>query len=153
MTIDFTIKHEQTMFRSSCRTLRFDSVHFSLLSMSQAHPSSEFSGTSSACPKSALELHIHGCRWAWCRLTFSTNKELVQHVIYEHVRRAIPVMRRDIPMLRRAEEGFGESISMTGIMGGSHSATEGNGAIGVQVVMRGSYYAPTMFYFILVSVI
>jgi hypothetical protein len=54
---------------------------------------------------------IHSCRWAWCRLTFAINAELVHHVIHDHVRQAPPVLRKDIPMLKRAEEGIGESMS------------------------------------------
>jgi hypothetical protein len=57
---------------------------------------------------------IHGCRWAWCRLIFSTNPELVHHVIHEHVQKAVPVKRKDLPILRRAEEGLGESLSLSG---------------------------------------
>ena len=56
-------------------------------------------------------LQIHSCRWAWCRLTFAINAELVHHVIHDHVRQAVPVMRKEIPMLKRAEEGIGESMS------------------------------------------
>jgi hypothetical protein len=109
--------------------------------MSQAN-ASELSGPSLAWSKSGVELYIHGCRWAWCRLTFSSNKELVHHVIYEHVRRTVPIMRRDIPMLRRAEEGFGESISITGVMGGSHGGMGGNGMSGGdEVGIQGLYYA------------
>ncbi|KAF8238842.1 hypothetical protein L208DRAFT_1387158 [Tricholoma matsutake] len=54
---------------------------------------------------------IHSCRWAWCCLSFSINAELVHHVIHDHVRQAVPVFRKDIPMLRRVEEGIGESMS------------------------------------------
>ena len=54
---------------------------------------------------------VHSCRWAWCRLTFSINAELVHHVIHDHVRQTIPVMLKDISMLKRAEEGIGESMS------------------------------------------
>ncbi|KIM90960.1 hypothetical protein PILCRDRAFT_26766, partial [Piloderma croceum F 1598] len=66
----------------------------------------------STSPKSPLNPQptIHNCRWDWCRLTFPTNALLVDHVIHEHVRSAQPVPRRDLPMLRRAEEGVGESL-------------------------------------------
>ena len=55
---------------------------------------------------------FHNCRWAWCHSTFSNNAGLVHHVIQEHVLRAIPVKRRDICMIRRAEEGKGESLEL-----------------------------------------
>lgn len=41
---------------------------------------------------------------------------LGRHVVLEHVRRAIPVRRKDVPMLRRAEEGLGESFKLSDIM-------------------------------------
>ncbi|KAG6821567.1 hypothetical protein H0H93_000076 [Arthromyces matolae] len=37
---------------------------------------------------------------------------MVQHVLSNHVRTAVPVLRRDLSMLRRAEEGVGESLSI-----------------------------------------
>jgi len=51
---------------------------------------------------------LFSCRWAWCRLTFSDNVALVHHVLHDHARRAIPVRRRDITMIKRMEEGKGE---------------------------------------------
>lgn len=70
---------------------------------------------------SVLPPRMHHCHWDWCRLTFPTNQLLLDHVIYEHVRKAQPVRRCDLPMLRRAEEGFGDSLSsgMGGILSGS----------------------------------
>lgn len=59
-------------------------------------------------------LEINACRWSWCRLTFLTNAELIHHVINDHVYTAIPIRRMDIPILKRAEEGIGESLSLTG---------------------------------------
>lgn len=53
---------------------------------------------------------LHPCRWEWCRLTFPTNALLINHVLVEHVRKAQPVRRKDLPMLRRVEEGSGESL-------------------------------------------
>lgn len=68
-----------------------------------------------------LPPRIHHCHWDWCRLTFSTDALLIDHVICEHVRTAQPVRRRDLPMLRRAEEGLGDSLSsgMDGILSSS----------------------------------
>lgn len=60
-------------------------------------------------PQSIRPTHIHSCRWDWCRLTFSSNVLLVHHVVHEHVHKAQPVRRHDVPLLRRAEEGLGES--------------------------------------------
>jgi hypothetical protein len=61
-------------------------------------------------------VRVYGCRWAWCRLNFSDNDGLRNHVVFEHVRRAIPVRRKDILMLRRAEEGLGDSLKISDIM-------------------------------------
>lgn len=59
---------------------------------------------------------VYNCKWSWCRLSFSDCNALTHHVIFEHVRRATPVRRRDILMLRRTEEGLGESIKLSDIM-------------------------------------
>ncbi|TFK50891.1 hypothetical protein OE88DRAFT_1660028 [Heliocybe sulcata] len=45
------------------------------------------------------------CRWDWCRATFSSNKSLVDHVVDDHIKTAEPVKRRDVSLIRRAEEG------------------------------------------------
>lgn len=63
------------------------------------------------------------CRWAWCRLTFSDNAGLVHHVLHDHLRRAIPVRRRDISMIKRAEEGKGESFKISELMVDMYSYT------------------------------
>lgn len=55
---------------------------------------------------------IHGCYWDWCRLIFDTNAELNHHVINDHVKTAVPVKRKDLEMLRRAEEGMGDSLDI-----------------------------------------
>ena len=59
---------------------------------------------------------LYGCRWAWCRLSFADDDALRNHVVFEHVRRAIPVRRKDISMLTRAEEGLGDSLKVSDIM-------------------------------------
>ena len=66
---------------------------------------------------------LFSCRWAWCRLTFSDNAGLVHHVLHDHVRRAIPVRRRDISTIKRAEEGKGESFKMSELMVDMYSCT------------------------------
>ena len=63
------------------------------------------------------------CRWAWCRLTFPDNVGLNEHVVHDHVRRAIPVRRRDISMIKRAEEGKGESFKISELMVDMYSYT------------------------------
>ncbi|TFK43729.1 hypothetical protein BDQ12DRAFT_675457 [Crucibulum laeve] len=63
----------------------------------------------------------NGCRWNWCGQIFSTTEELLHHVIHAHVRRATPVRRGDIPMLRRAEEGIGSSFNFSAIAGSTQS--------------------------------
>ncbi|TFK75750.1 hypothetical protein BDN72DRAFT_723147, partial [Pluteus cervinus] len=62
-------------------------------------------------PGSSSE-HLHICRWEWCRLSFTNNAELVRHV-KGHVRQAKPIPRRDIKLMKRAEEGTGDSMSMS----------------------------------------
>src|SRR6266498_3054639 len=59
---------------------------------------------------------VHGCRWSWCRLTFPDGDALLVHVIRDHVRHTIPVRRRDIPLLKRTEEGLGESLRLSDVM-------------------------------------
>jgi hypothetical protein len=59
------------------------------------------------------ESHSFGCRWDWCRLTFSSIVDLNHHVIYDHVRKTAPVSVRDLSVLRRAQEGIGESMTFT----------------------------------------
>ena len=61
-------------------------------------------------------VRVYGCRWAWCRLNFADNDTLWNHVVFEHVRRAIPVRRKEILMLRRTEEGLGDSLKISDIM-------------------------------------
>ena len=61
-------------------------------------------------------VQLFSCKWAWCRSTFSKNAGLVHHVVHDHVHRAIPVRRRDISMIRRAEEGKGESLKISELM-------------------------------------
>ncbi|KAJ7228496.1 hypothetical protein GGX14DRAFT_613155 [Mycena pura] len=50
------------------------------------------------------------CRWHWCRNTYPSTLELLEHV-RDHVRHTLPCYVRDIPVLVRAEEGIGESMS------------------------------------------
>ncbi|KAJ7590837.1 hypothetical protein C8J56DRAFT_544276 [Mycena floridula] len=75
---------------------------------------------------------LYSCRWSWCRTNFKTHKQLISHVIHDHVRTSVPVSRfvghstllhliqefsrRDIEALRRVEEGLGESLSITRMM-------------------------------------
>ena len=66
---------------------------------------------------------LFSCKWAWCRLTFPDNTRLIQHVVHDHVRRAIPVRRRDISMIKRAEEGKGESFKISELMVDMYSYT------------------------------
>ena len=66
---------------------------------------------------------LFSCKWAWCRLTFPDNAGLIQHVVHDHVRRAIPVRRRDISMIKRAEEGKGESFKISELMVDMYSYT------------------------------
>jgi hypothetical protein len=66
---------------------------------------------------------LFSCRWAWCRLTFSDNVGLVHHVLHDHVRHAIPVRRRDISMIKRVEEGKGESFKVSELMVDIYSST------------------------------
>lgn len=66
---------------------------------------------------------LFSCRWAWCRSSFSNNAQLVHHVVHDHVRCTIPVRRRDISMIKRAEEGRGESLKISELMVDMYSYT------------------------------
>lgn len=59
----------------------------------------------------------HPCRWNWCRSTFPTNAQLIDHVLFEHVRNAKPVSRKDVSMLRRVEEGSGGPFTLSSLGG------------------------------------
>ncbi|KAJ7684007.1 hypothetical protein B0H17DRAFT_1073243 [Mycena rosella] len=61
------------------------------------------------------------CRWNWCRNTYPTVSELLQHVQEAHVQTTKPCCLRDIPLHIRAEEGWGESMSGMTQIYGSHS--------------------------------
>lgn len=76
---------------------------------------SDSSGSYSPPPPS-----IFGCRWNWCRETFHSNSALNNHVIHEHVRKAVPVARADLAFYRRAEDGQGKTFS-TGFSGAEAS--------------------------------
>ncbi|KAJ7129489.1 hypothetical protein C8R44DRAFT_872751 [Mycena epipterygia] len=54
---------------------------------------------------------IFECRWGWCRDAFATVPELLAHVRHDHVQKTVPCPLWEIPMLIRAEEGEGESMS------------------------------------------
>ncbi|KAJ7284151.1 hypothetical protein C8J57DRAFT_1499125 [Mycena rebaudengoi] len=58
--------------------------------------------------------NVHGCRWEWCRNAYPTLLDLREHVLKDHIQVSEAVYLRDIPMLIRAEEGIGESISGMG---------------------------------------
>ncbi|KAF9076829.1 hypothetical protein BDP27DRAFT_1397906 [Rhodocollybia butyracea] len=50
------------------------------------------------------------CRWGFaCTESFPSKIRLLQHVILDHVRIAVPVYRHEIPTLLRTTEGIGES--------------------------------------------
>ena len=81
---------------------------------------------------------IYDCRWSWCRASFFTNADLVQHVVDEHVRKSVPVRRRDIAVLRRVEGvieerrgrvsdggGMSNSLSSSADLRGVHGAEMG----------------------------
>ncbi|KII94888.1 hypothetical protein PLICRDRAFT_47894 [Plicaturopsis crispa FD-325 SS-3] len=61
---------------------------------------------------------LHSCRWAWCRLSFATLKELAHHVVQDHAAKAQPVRRKDLELIRRVEEGVGQSLSLNMSQGG-----------------------------------
>ncbi|KAH8120715.1 hypothetical protein DFH11DRAFT_1478580, partial [Phellopilus nigrolimitatus] len=45
------------------------------------------------------------CKWAWCKESFETTDKLVMHVLEEHVWKAKPMKRKDVPLERRAMDG------------------------------------------------
>lgn len=72
---------------------------------------------------SSFGSQLHDCRWGWCRAVFSTKRELAHHVVVEHARKAVPVRRSEIALLRRAEQGIGESMSMGVTLSGTSGET------------------------------
>lgn len=93
-----------------------------IIAASSASSSSGYSSDDSSLPRpsnfqreiiSTSRARIFPCRWDWCSDTFSTNSLLIDHVIQEHVRKAVPVRRRDLNMLRRTEDGEGMSSILT----------------------------------------
>ncbi|KAJ7904694.1 hypothetical protein B0H14DRAFT_3851081 [Mycena olivaceomarginata] len=68
------------------------------------------------------------CRWNWCRSTYSTIGDLLEHV-REHVRQTEPCSVRDIPLLVRTEDGVGESLSVITMGFGSNPSTSQNMSI------------------------
>jgi hypothetical protein len=66
---------------------------------------------------------IYNCRWSWCRESFFTNADLVHHVVDDHVRKSVPVRRRDIAYLRRVE-GVIEGRHVPGGSGMSSSSAD-----------------------------
>lgn len=45
------------------------------------------------------------CRWLWCKESFSTHNQLVEHVLNEHVAKAVPIKLKDLPLELRAQDG------------------------------------------------
>ncbi|TDL15854.1 hypothetical protein BD410DRAFT_732066, partial [Rickenella mellea] len=66
-----------------------------------ANPSRPTVDTTMAAPLAA-------CRWEWCRSSFQSQDELVEHVLHEHIDNVHPVKRKDLGILRRAEEGVSD---------------------------------------------
>ena len=48
---------------------------------------------------------LSACRWDWCTQTFPDQSALRDHVELEHIGQAIPVKRKDVPLLRCVEDG------------------------------------------------
>ncbi|KAF7352635.1 hypothetical protein MVEN_01229200 [Mycena venus] len=65
------------------------------------------------------------CRWKWCRNTYPTVVDLLEHV-REHVRQTEPVYFRDLALHRRAEDGFGSSLSVITMGSGSDQSVAQN---------------------------
>jgi hypothetical protein len=75
-------------------------------------------------------LQLHECRWGWCRLNFPTAATLKHHVIHDHVRQSKPVKRGDLAMLRRIDDGVGESLVLDGLSTLDSSAGVGTASRG-----------------------
>ena len=45
------------------------------------------------------------CRWGWCKESFSSQDELVEHVLQEHIEKAVPIKKKDLPLEKRAQLG------------------------------------------------
>ncbi|TFK22336.1 hypothetical protein FA15DRAFT_671629 [Coprinopsis marcescibilis] len=61
---------------------------------------------------------LFSCRWGWCPHSFANDSDLTHHVIAEHVRKAKPVRRGELPLILRAEQGLGESLPSLELLGG-----------------------------------
>lgn len=83
--------------------------------------------TSHASSQNSPSPRLYACNWNWCRNCYTSRTERNDHVIQYHVRQAIPVFRRDLPILRKAQEGIGESLSLSGLMGTQSQACQYNG--------------------------
>ncbi|EDR12316.1 uncharacterized protein LACBIDRAFT_311605 [Laccaria bicolor S238N-H82] len=80
-------------------------------------PMSLAASSSSSLPQLS-PFHLNSCRWSWCSSTFPSSQDLIHHILNQHIRNAVPVKRADLPMLQRAEEGVGDSLSLSGMMTG-----------------------------------
>lgn len=86
----------------------------------QNNPGHESNYTSIMSLSQDSSVRTYPCRWHWCIESFSDNAALVGHVLKEHVHKAKPIKRLDIPLFRRAEEGSGESYKVPYLL---HSQT------------------------------
>lgn len=73
-----------------------------------------------------MRSYLSACRWTWCRRNFISKAELDHHVIHDHIQTAVPVRRKDLAMLKRADEGVGESLVTTAMLGSSSSEYRGD---------------------------
>jgi hypothetical protein len=86
--------------------------------ISQSNETSTSGGTSNGYMQS------YSCRWLWCRLVFTALDELSAHVVGDHIGPAEPMKRRDVILMRRVEEGAGESLSLGEIMSARRGQSE-----------------------------
>ncbi|KAJ7638934.1 hypothetical protein FB45DRAFT_1023682 [Roridomyces roridus] len=66
----------------------------------------------------------HACRWNWCRSTFPTTADLLDHVRLHHVQTTQFYHLCEISMLIRAEEGTGQSMSGFTVSSGQQDDSE-----------------------------
>lgn len=92
-------------------------------SSSSSSDDESYRGSTSSGSYSPPPPSIFRCRWNWCRETFHSNFALNNHVVHEHVRKAVPISRTDVSLYRRAEDGGGESFSLG--FSGAEGSTSG----------------------------
>ncbi|KAG2013290.1 hypothetical protein CC2G_010219 [Coprinopsis cinerea AmutBmut pab1-1] len=90
----------------------------------------------------STQVKIYECRMGWCPESFPNELALVEHV-KDHIRKAPWIRRGDLPAIVRAEEGLGESMSLSAGMIGLSSPFPSQVGKVVRVETSGSQSQPS----------